>query len=92
MGGDLKLAAAALWPIKVQEVDLTRYQHFRAICSLGLPLILGNIAQIDTPYLTEGSSGLTYVVDRFKGWRHGGHITLARGERSRLADHAAEAL
>jgi PhoH-like ATPase len=53
---------------------------------------LGNIAQIDTPYLTEGSSGLTYVVDRFKGWRHGGHITLARGERSRLADHAADAL
>ena len=53
---------------------------------------LGNIAQIDTPYLTEGSSGLTYVVDRFKGWRHSGHSTLARGERSRLADHAAEAL
>jgi len=55
-------------------------------------ICLGNIAQIDTPYLTEGSSGLTYVVDRFKGWRHSGHITLARGERSRLADHAAEAL
>jgi PhoH-like ATPase len=55
-------------------------------------ICLGNIAQIDTPYLTEGSSGLTYVVDRFKGWRHGGHITLARGERSRLADHAAEIL
>jgi len=53
---------------------------------------LGNIAQIDTPYLTEGSSGLTYVVDRFKGWSHSGHITLQRGERSRLADHAAEAL
>ncbi|MGA7180173.1 MAG: PhoH family protein [Thiobacillaceae bacterium] len=53
---------------------------------------LGNISQIDTPYLTEGSSGLTYVVDRFKGWSHGGHVTLARGERSRLADHAAEAL
>ena len=53
---------------------------------------LGNIAQINTPYLTEGSSGLTYVVDRFKGWRHGGHVTLARGERSRLADHAADAL
>ncbi|MFZ1318640.1 MAG: PhoH family protein, partial [Candidatus Nitrotoga sp.] len=30
---------------------------------------MGNIAQIDTPYLTEGSSGLTYVVDRFKGWQ-----------------------
>ncbi len=53
---------------------------------------LGNIAQIDTPYLTEGSSGLTYVVDRFKGWGHNGHITLVRGERSRLADFAAEAL
>jgi PhoH-like ATPase len=53
---------------------------------------LGNIAQIDTPYLTEGSSGLTYVVDRFKGWGHNGHVTLLRGERSRLADFAAEAL
>jgi PhoH-like ATPase len=53
---------------------------------------LGNIAQIDTPYLTEGSSGLTYVVDRMKGWAHSGHVTLTRGERSRLADYAAEAL
>jgi PhoH-like ATPase len=53
---------------------------------------LGNIAQIDTPYLTEGSSGLTYVVDRFKGWPHSGHVTMQRGERSRLADHAAEVL
>ncbi len=53
---------------------------------------LGNIAQIDTPYLTEGSSGLTYVVDRMKDWAHAGHITLARGERSRLADHAADVL
>jgi PhoH-like ATPase len=55
-------------------------------------ICLGNIAQIDTPYLTEGSSGLTYVVDRFKGWKHAGHITLQRGERSRLADYAAEVL
>jgi PhoH-like ATPase len=53
---------------------------------------MGNLAQIDTPYLTEGSSGLTYAVDRFKGWPHGGHITLARGERSRLADFASEVL
>ena len=53
---------------------------------------LGNIAQIDTPYLTEGSLGLTYVVDRFKGWKHAGHITLARGERSRLADYATDVL
>ena len=55
-------------------------------------ICMGNLAQIDTPYLTEGSSGLTYVVDRFKGWPHSGHITLARGERSRLADFASEVL
>jgi len=53
---------------------------------------LGNIAQIDTPYLTETTSGLTYVVDRFKDWEHAGHITLLRGERSRLADFASEKL
>jgi len=53
---------------------------------------LGNIAQIDTPYLTEGSSGITYVVDRMKGWMHSAHVTLTRGERSRLADYAGEAL
>jgi PhoH-like ATPase len=55
-------------------------------------ICMGNLAQIDTPYLTEGSSGLTYAVDKFKGWQHGGHITLARGERSRLADFASEVL
>jgi PhoH-like ATPase len=53
---------------------------------------LGNIAQIDTPYLTGTTSGLTYVVDRFRGWPHGGHITLQRGERSRLADFGNESL
>jgi PhoH-like ATPase len=53
---------------------------------------IGNITQIDTPYLTETTSGLTYVVDRFKDWPHSGHITLMRGERSRLADFASDAL
>ncbi len=53
---------------------------------------LGNLAQIDTPYLTETTSGLTYVVDRFKNWPHSGHITLLRGERSRLSDYASDAL
>lgn len=53
---------------------------------------LGNISQIDTPYLTETTSGLTYIVDRFKKWAHSGHITLLRGERSRLADFASENL
>lgn len=53
---------------------------------------LGNIAQIDTPYLTEMTSGLTYAVNRFRGWAHSGHITLVRGERSRLADFASDIL
>ncbi len=53
---------------------------------------LGNIEQIDTPYLTETTSGLTFAVDRFKHWRHAGHVTLRRGERSRLADFASETL
>lgn len=55
-------------------------------------ICLGNIAQIDTPYLSETTSGLTYVVDRFKDWPHGGHVTLRRGERSRLAEFASEQL
>ena len=53
---------------------------------------LGNVEQIDTPYLTETTSGLTFAVDRFKQWDHSGHITLKRGERSRLADAASEVL
>jgi len=53
---------------------------------------IGNISQIDTPYLTETTSGLTFVVDRFKQWPHSGHVTLLRGERSRLADFASETL
>ena len=53
---------------------------------------LGNVEQIDTPYLTETTSGLTYAVDRFKGWAHSAHVTLRRGERSRLADYASEVL
>ncbi|NOQ80326.1 MAG: PhoH family protein, partial [Gammaproteobacteria bacterium] len=55
-------------------------------------ICLGNIAQIDTPYLTETTSGLTFVVDRFRKWEHSGHVTLRRGERSRLADFAADVL
>ena len=53
---------------------------------------LGNLAQIDTPYLSETTSGLTYVVDRFRSWAHSGHVTLQRGERSRLADFATQHL
>jgi len=55
-------------------------------------ICIGNVEQIDTPYLTETTSGLTYAVDRFKDWPHSAHITLRRGERSRLADYASEML
>ena len=52
-------------------------------------ICLGNVGQIDTPYITETTSGLTYVIDKIKNWEHSGHITLTRGERSRLADFAS---
>lgn len=55
-------------------------------------ICLGDIKQIDTPYLTETTSGLTFAVDRFKHWEHSAHMTLTRGERSRLAFYAAEHL
>ena len=55
-------------------------------------ICMGNLAQIDTPYLTETTSGLTYAVDRFKNWAHSAHVSLRRGERSRLADFASEVL
>jgi len=74
--------------------NLTRKQMTTLITRAGpgtKVVCLGNIAQIDTPYLSETTSGLTYVVDGFKSWRHSGHITLLRGERSRLADYAAQA-
>ena len=55
-------------------------------------ICLGNLGQIDTPYLTGTTSGLTYVIDHFKSYSFGAHLTLRRGERSRLADFAAETL
>lgn len=53
-------------------------------------ICLGNLSQIDTPYLTETTSGLANVVDTFQFWPHSAHITLLRGERSRLADFASD--
>ena len=55
-------------------------------------ICLGNVGQIDTPYLTETTSRLTFAVDRFKAWNHGAHITLLTGPRSRLADYASDVL
>jgi len=82
--------------IILDEAQNLTSKQMRALitrCGPGTKMVcLGNLAQIDTPYLSETTSGLTYVVDRFRGWPHGGHVTLARGERSRLAAHASTAL
>ncbi|MFL1483746.1 PhoH family protein [Marinobacter sp. LN3S78] len=51
-------------------------------------ICLGNLAQIDTPYLSALSSGLTYMTERFKGFRHGAHVHLQGVPRSVLAEFA----
>jgi PhoH-like ATPase len=82
--------------IIVDEAQNLTPKQMKAVVTRAGPgtklICLGNIAQIDTPYLTETTSGLTYVVNRFKGWQHSGHVTLMRGERSRLADYASDIL
>ncbi len=83
------------WLILDEAQNLTPKQMKTLITRAGPGtkiICLGNVEQIDTPYLTETTSGLTYAVDRFKGWAHSAHITLRRGERSRLADYASEVL
>jgi PhoH-like ATPase len=83
------------WLILDEAQNLTPKQMKTLITRAGPGtkiVCLGNVEQIDTPYLTETTSGLTYAVDRFKSWNHSAHITLKRGERSRLADYASEVL
>jgi len=83
------------WLILDEAQNLTPKQMKTLITRAGPGtkiVCLGNVEQIDTPYLTETTSGLTYAVDRFKGWDHSAHVTLRRGERSRLADYASEVL
>lgn len=55
-------------------------------------VLLGDPNQIDHPYLDAMSNGLTYAVERFKGEAVSGHIMLERGERSHLAQLAADLL
>lgn len=77
--------AQNLTPKQMKTLVTRAGPHTKIIC-------LGNLSQIDTPYLTETSSGLAYAIDRFKGWEHNGHVTLTRVERSRLAEHAVDVL
>ncbi|MBO8125926.1 MAG: PhoH family protein [Firmicutes bacterium] len=55
-------------------------------------VLTGDPYQIDNPYLDANSNGLTYVVERFKDYQGAAHITLTKGERSALAEMAAELL
>lgn len=53
-------------------------------------ICMGNLKQIDTPYLSPTTSGLTYLVEYFKDWSHSAHIILTKGKRSRLANYINE--
>ena len=55
-------------------------------------VLTGDPYQIDNPYMNESNNGLSYIVDRFKDLSLAGHITLEKGERSALANAAAELL
>ncbi|MDO8331974.1 MAG: PhoH family protein [Fluviicoccus sp.] len=71
--------------------NLTPYQMKAIITRAGegsKVVCLGNLAQIDTPWLSATSSGLTYMCERFKGFRHGGHMRLEGVPRSVLAEYA----
>jgi PhoH-like ATPase len=55
-------------------------------------VLTGDIYQIDNPYVDSANSGLTYAVERFKGHPIAAHVTLTKGERSELAELAANIL
>jgi PhoH-like ATPase len=53
---------------------------------------MGNLNQIDTPYLNEISSGLTHVVENLKQWKGSGHLILNETVRSELSEVAEKNL
>ena len=55
-------------------------------------VLTGDPYQIDNPYVDSSSNGLTYLVEKFKGERIAAHVTLTKGERSELAELAANLL
>lgn len=73
--------AQNLTPHQVKTIVTRAGEGTKVVC-------LGNLAQIDTPYLGPTSSGLTYMSERFKGFAHAGSITLQGVARSRLAAYA----
>lgn len=73
--------AQNLTPHQIKTIITRAGEGTKVIC-------LGNLAQIDTPYLSPTSSGLTFMSERFKSFQHGGAITLKGVARSRLAAFA----
>jgi len=55
-------------------------------------VLTGDIEQIDNAYIDQTSNGLTYAVEKFKSYDLSGHVTLRRGERSKVATLAAKIL
>ena len=55
-------------------------------------VLTGDIEQIDNAYIDQTSNGLTYAVEKFKAYDLSGHVTLKRGERSKVASLAAKIL
>ncbi|HID36283.1 MAG TPA: PhoH family protein [Ghiorsea sp.] len=83
------------WLIVDEAQNLTPHQMKTLVTRMGEGskiIILGNNAQIDTPYLTAQTNGLTLAVKQFSDWEFSGHVMLRESERSRLAAHASEVL
>jgi len=83
------------WVIVDEAQNLTPHQMKTIVTRMGEGskiIILGNNTQIDTPYLTAHTNGLSKVVIQFADWPYSGHIVLKESERSRLAAHATEVL
>jgi len=83
------------WLLVDEAQNLTPHQMKTLVTRMGEDsklIILGNNGQIDTPYLTAHTNGLTQAVSAFAGWEHGGHIALKASERSRLAARAVDVL
>jgi len=55
-------------------------------------ILTGDVEQIDNVYVDETTNGLTHVIERFKNQSVAGHITLLKGERSKVATIAAKVL
>jgi len=75
--------------------NLTRHELKTILTRVGEGtkiILTGDIEQIDNIYIDETSNGLTYAVEKFKDYDISGHITLQKGERSKVATLAAKIL